>query len=152
MRIHTKTVLQWEADGTFRPLEDCTLEYSGKVVFAGSGGGNTTSTQKTDPPEYLMPYLNELLGGAQGAYRGAANQANDPNSLAGLQYLTDNANTARQTNTDLQGQYAGFMKNVLDVNNNPALRGYADAAIRPLEQQFSQSILPGIRSGATEAG
>ncbi len=40
----------------------------------------------------------------------------------------------------------------LSPDTNPFLAATAEAAIRPLEQSFQQSILPGIRSEAIEAG
>ncbi len=40
----------------------------------------------------------------------------------------------------------------LSPETNPFLMATAEAAIRPLEQSFQQSILPGIRSEAIEAG
>ncbi len=36
--------------------------------------------------------------------------------------------------------------------SNPALAATAEAAIRPLEQSLTQQVLPGIRSGAVDAG
>ena len=41
---------------------------------------------------------------------------------------------------------------VQDPNNNPYLSQYVDAAIRPLNQQYQEQILPGIRDQAEMYG
>ncbi len=46
-----------------------------------SGGGGTTQTiQKSEPPAYMIPYLKDVLGSAQGLYRSGAGQSYFPGS------------------------------------------------------------------------
>lgn len=151
MRIHTKIVLQL-TDSGFALLEDTWIDYEGPIAQAGGGSGKQTVTQKTDPPAYLLPYLQEMLQGAQKAYRGASDPTTDPTLNTSTQWLNQAAQQARETIPGQQASYADFMKNVQDVGNNPYLQGATKAAIRPLDEQFSQSIMPAIRSGATSAG
>ena len=48
--------------------------------------------------------------------------------------------------TNLSDAANFLLRDAIRVESNPALGGFVDAAIRPLEEQFTQSVLPGIRS------
>lgn len=58
--------------------------------------------------------------------------------------------------SDIAGQAANSSRflsgDVLYPESNPALQGYIDAAIRPITEQFTQSVLPGIRGNAVTTG
>lgn len=59
--------------------------------------------------------------------------------------LQDLATTGAQTQKFLSGD-------VLDVNTNPALQKAIEAAQRPITENFLNTVLPGFRTGAVQAG
>lgn len=58
--------------------------------------------------------------------------------------------------TDLASRGANMARflsgDVLYPESNPALQGYMDAAVRPITEQFTQSVLPNIRNSAVSTG
>lgn len=124
------------------------------------GGGNQTTTSKVvytpqqkqaidaamptlmnylkNPP--TVPNINTVLPFnqvQQGAQAGALQQAAGP--LAGFTSGMMNASNFLNTGA-------------LDPNSNPWLKATAEAAIKPVTEQFTQSVLPNIRSSEIMAG
>ena len=101
--------------------------------------GSKPQTQSTAPPEWVQGYQRDLLGQAWGATEPGAGMFNP------------------ETSSALSKQMKGGLGYLMDPNNlradaNPYFKGYTEAAIRPLSQQFAESVLPNIRSGAGETG
>ena len=89
---------------------------------------------------FLQPLAESTTQGAQNV-QGAIGP-----SIEGLGGLIGGIPAAQQTGQFLLGGA------LLDPRTNPVLGAQTEAAIRPIAQQFSQHILPNIRSGAIEAG
>lgn len=66
--------------------------------------------------------------------------------LQGAEKQQDTVDAAKDYNDWL------FSGGALDVNNNPGLRGAIDAATRPIYEQLTTSVLPGIRGEASTTG
>jgi hypothetical protein len=126
-------------------------------------GGGTQKVQQTTKQE-LSPEQRELLNTSMGLIKPVAN--NLPNmpgvpgfdpaqqqaqagmldkAGAGGPLETLSANAAKSTNFLTSGD-------VMNVDSNPHLRDAVDAAVRPLTEQFQQSVMPSVRGGAIQAG
>lgn len=128
-----------------------------------NGGGQTQQTQtvqKADPWGGVQPYLlkgyNNLntLYDQPGpyAYPGQTTAGPDPLRQQAQQY---DINYAQQGAVNDIGKIGGAYDTLLNapnVNNNPYLNQAVQGAIRPMVDNFSESVLPGIRSGAMQTG
>jgi len=56
------------------------------------------------------------------------------------------------SNTDINNAQHFLLSDVMNPANNPALRGAVDAAVRPLTDSFSNTIMPGIQGNAIANG
>lgn len=148
----------------------------------GSGGGgsqqqaapvvnNTTSTtqvQNFTPEEQARRNLvqteaTRLYRQQQGTATNPGTYANYPGAqIAGPSaqtqaaeraLATTSANVQQNINPNLQSALNYNLTSARDVNSNPFLRGAIDAAVRPLNEQFTQAggTLSQIRSGANDA-
>jgi hypothetical protein len=126
---------------------------------------STTSTSSIDPA--LLPYLTQGLQRAENLFL----TGQQPTFFPGQTYVNPSAATtdalaqqealARQTNPVLQqgqqafqaalGQQAQTASGAF-LNANPYQAQMMQAATRPLEQQFSQAVLPGISSLYSKSG
>lgn len=157
MKVYTRVVLQLTDNG-FVPLEEESYEYSGPLAEAKGGGTNTVT--QSEPPGYVQDAQKNLLGQAQ-------NQASSGGSMvapinadqtAAMDMTREIANNYFKTfgNTAFtQGKDTlGLLMNPsrLDVTNNPYFQGRVNAAVRPIADTFSQTILPGIGQQAVADG
>lgn len=131
-----------------------------------SGGGDTTSTttQQLSPEQQkilgmVTPiFQNYLKGGTQGlkgmVYPGSTVAPMSGNEQLANSMLKEQALGPLQTsaNTALGGLDFLTSGKALDPNTNPGLRGTIDAAVRPLTEQFAQSIMPQIRGDMVLSG
>ncbi len=122
----------------------------------------------TDPPELfpgsqVAPFTPLQLAGQQAAVATAGEQIAPlaSTALGGAQQLQGfglpvglTGATAAIGGLQPADAFLNFLLSgqALSPDTNPFLAATAEAAIRPLEQSFQQSILPGIRSEALEAG
>lgn len=102
------------------------------------------------------PYLQNLYSNAQGLLNNTDPQSLVPgftgNQLLGQQSALGFANNGGR---DLYGQASGafnFGLNAANLNENPYFGSALDAAIRPLTEQYRETVLPGIGHSATQAG
>lgn len=126
------------------------------------GGGSQKVTQTTK--QELSPEQRELLNLGMGMIKPTVGNLPTPPGVAGLDPASESAQQGILGKAgpggllDMLGQGAasgtGWLASggVLDVNNNPALRGAVDAAIRPLTENFQNVVMPGVRGGAIQAG
>ena len=91
----------------------------------------------------------------------AANLLNQGNANATAggsamqQYMNQlGANGANQLGTGMSGATNAIngLQAAGDFNNNPAYQAALQSAINPLTQQFQEQVLPGLKSGAQDAG
>lgn len=125
------------------------------------GGGTTTTGSKTQPPAFQMPYIEQLFSEAKNLYGspgptffpGSTVAGFTPAQREGQQSLLDFSTGYGQNaaNAALSGLQFG-LGNFLDVNKNPYLPGYVEAATRPITQSLTESILPSLRSTFDTSG
>jgi hypothetical protein len=126
---------------------------------------STTQTSSIDPA--LLPYLTQGLERAQSLFL----TGQQPEFFPGQTYVTPSAATtesiaqqeaiARQQSPVLQQAQQAFQSSLGGIgqtaqggflNANPFQAQMMQAATRPLEQQFSQAVLPGISSLYSKSG
>ncbi|MHB0978401.1 MAG: hypothetical protein ACYC1K_03330 [Minisyncoccota bacterium] len=128
----------------------------------GQKKGGAPATQTTQPWDVQQPYLNEIFDEARANYYSSnpqyypwetlapqsadtlTGQSNFSNYAAGDAAELGRADTRAVTDI-LQGKY-------LTAESNPYLSSFTNAALRPLTQQFTESVLPNIRSDAMTTG
>ena len=125
----------------------------------------TTSTSSVDPA--LLPYLTQGLQRAQSLFL----TGQQPEFFPGQTYVSPSAATteaiaqqeqlARQQSPVLQQAQQAYQASLGQVgqtaaggflNANPYQQAMMEAATRPLTQQFSQAVLPGISSLYSRSG
>lgn len=120
---------------------------------ASKGGGSQQTTN--EPWYYQQPYLRDLFAKTQAAQTsGQLGQVAplDPLQLLGQEGILNTAQTQLpQIANQAMGGYSTLL-NAANVNNNPVLQQYIQAALRPLTQQYEQGVLPGIRADALATG
>jgi len=99
---------------------------------SGYGYANQAASGMTD-------LANQTAGGATTANSAA-------NSLSG--YGTGNTQTGANGTINAMNQLTAAG----DPTNNPYLAAATQAAIRPVTQQFQETVMPGIKQGAQDAG
>ena len=128
-------------------------------LFGGGGSQSQTTTFQL-PREArkilssAQPFLDEFL--ANPAQFTPANLVPgfNPTQLGSQQNALGAAFGGQ---TDLANSSAGALNNILDPGflfpgSNPALQATIDAAVRPLQENFSEVFLPSVRNEFEEAG
>ena len=123
------------------------------------GGGDTTTTTKSEPWGGVQPYLKQGYGQFDQAAQNIAPYYPDqtyagftqPQQQGQQSILNYSQGLQPTVNNGLDSLNFGLTA-VQDPNNNPYLSQYVDAAIRPLNQQYQEQILPGIRDQAEMYG
>lgn len=125
-----------------------------------SKGGDTQKVSN-DPWGPLQPYLTGNAAGKKGKYPAATGMLPEAEKLykSGPGFYTpfdpaqtQSQNMALQYANNFGSMYSPYMQagqfalNAPDLENNPYLEPYMQAATRPLEQQLAFGTLPGIRS------
>lgn len=140
------------------------IKHTGLITQLKKGGGGSTSTntiQNADPWVGQQPYIKDVLAEAQKQYQGAgpvpysgdmvANQTAD--TIAGQNALRTAANGSISGIASQGQQAAGFgLADVLNPQTNQYLQDSVNQSIQPIIQNFQESVLPSLRSGAGNAG
>lgn len=165
MRVHTKVVLEWKNGAYHRIENECeSFEYSGSVSECKSGGGETTSVQKSDPwagnQLYMIGGNNDygsndkssaLLPEAARLYREHTPTYFEGDTLAGLsdetqasqQMTSDIASQGSQGNNNLQNMYSQTMGGDFLAGGEGFDRAF---------QAASNRITPQVQSAFSRAG
>lgn len=127
----------------------------------GSGGGEsrTVTTQELSPEQQqllslVIPEARKFVSKPPQQFPGSAIAPFTPNQLGAQQGALSQAfggNVGQVSDAAAQAQQFALGP-VLFPESNPALRAATQAAIRPITEQFTQSVLPNIRQGAITAG
>ncbi len=130
-------------------------------MSGGSGGGEsrTVTTQELSPEQQqllslVIPEARKFVQNPPQQFPGSAIAPFTPNQLGAQQGALSQAfggNVGQVSDAAAQAQQFALGP-VLFPESNPALRAATDAAIRPITEQFTQSVLPNIRQGAITAG
>lgn len=115
--------------------------------------GNVTdlSNLATGSSQQGSTLINTGYGGMQsiaGQAQGGVGTAN----AAANQMLGYGNSGAIQAGNAFTGSAAQQLYNAGNFNNNPAFQAALQSAIRPVTQQYQETVLPSIRQGAQEAG
>lgn len=124
-------------------------------------GGPSKVTQTTE--QKLSPEQRELLQlGMGGAKEAMASQPPlpgtpgfTPEQTAAQEGLLAKASPGGAISgaaENLAGAQKFLTGDVMNMDSNPYLRQAIDAAMRPITENFQQSVIPSIRSGAIQAG
>ena len=126
-----------------------------------SSKGGDTQKVSNEPWGALQPYLTGNAAGKKGKYPAATGMLPEAEKLykSGPGFYTpfdpaqtQSQNMALQYANNFGSMYSPYMQagqfalNAPDLENNPYLEPYMQAATRPLEQQLAFGTLPGIRS------
>jgi len=127
--------------------------------MGGGGGGDTTQVQTSEPWSGIKPYLKEgyeNLAGAAGEiapyYPGQTYAGFAPLQEQGQQYMANYAQAIQPYQTNAMNAMDWGMNAVMDPASNQALQGHIQSAIRPLTEQYTEQVLPGIRRQAEMYG
>jgi len=128
----------------------------------GGGGGAqqaTTTTQTQLAPEQqqllrsVIPVAEQFVQNPPQQFPGSQIAPQNPLQGQAQQQFLDAAQGGVQGSVNAAQNASNFLLGpVLNPESNPALRAATDAAIRPIQQQFTQSVLPNIRQGAITSG
>lgn len=129
------------------------------MSFGGSSGSTTTQV-KFNPQQREL--INSALPTATNFAQSGGVQLPDFSTIPGFNSIQQQGqqlgiDAALGDLSNLASSGIGASSFLLDPANldpasNPFLQGTIDAAIRPLTQQFTESVLPGIRGEAITAG
>lgn len=128
---------------------------------SGSSGGQTTTTRTTaEPWKAVQPYYKQAFTDATAQYRRGApgyypNNTVTPlsgNTLSALDWQADRARAGSPLTEAAQGQLTNTMRGDYLDAGNPHFQGAVQAAIRPITEQFTEVIAPGVDSAFSAAG
>lgn len=119
----------------------------------------TQTTQSVLSPEQrelmdlAMPGVRSFAATVPKRYQGSGVAGFDPAQQQG-QEMALQAAGAQGTVADNAANTSNYWTsgNVWDPANNPALKGAVDAAVRPVTEQYNETVMPAIRGGAMQAG
>lgn len=157
MKIYTRVVLDWDGN----VLEEDSYDYTGPLSYAGGGGGNTTTVQKADPWEGQQPYLLDVLAKAQNLYNTEQPTFYPGTTTARFTPLEQEAQrqlvgTAQGGMQDIANQTSAaqqfLLGDVLRADSNPYMTQAVQGAIDPIYDRLLRQTIPGIQSGAVQAG
>lgn len=164
MRIIHRSETEWQpALGGYVTVRELTSwEDVEPVLLKGGGSSSTTTVQKADPWKGQQAFLKDIFQKAKAYQEGTGNTQPytgetvaplAPETIQAQDYLKDAATNVMPgvLATGLQANQWG-LGGVLDVNSNPYLATAVQGAINPIVNEFSDSVLPAIRSGAGNAG
>lgn len=156
MKIYTKTVWQMTADGLALQPDECeSFEYDGPVAECKSDSAPSHTTQTTEPPAYLRPFLQQGAEQSSALYGTGGPQYYPGNTVVPFSSQTEAAlggteararagspvNQAAQSyatrtlNTDPTSQFGGASNPYLDATFNRA----ADSVQQRLQSGFAGS-------------
>lgn len=135
------------------------------MADGGGGGGTSTTVQELSKEQKAILGLatpifqNYFKGGFSGlqdkVFPGKNTIADQSaNEKLGASILRSQALGPLQTSANSMLSGMNFMTSgkVLDPNTNPGLKGTIDAAVRPLTEQYSQTIMPEVRGDMLLSG
>lgn len=138
-------------------------------IFGGGGGGGggqpqtstSTTTQELSPEQkklmaLVIPSAEKFIASPPTLYGPSTVQGFDPLQTQAQQNVLNLAAPGSSLNNYVDSAVGGsqFLTSgsVLSPGNNPALQQSINSAIQPLLDNFTNKVLPSIRSGAVAAG
>lgn len=158
MRIVTKGELIWDGE-RYHIGRTEGFEYEGPIAEAKGGDKQNTNTVTQEVPPYLQGGHESLIRQANqlGLLNEDFSADIDPLQRQALAYMRENVGKIPGIvdQNFAPGQRAlGYLLDPgnLNIASNPQTASYLDAATRGVEQQFTQNVLPNIRSDAVSSG
>lgn len=142
--------------GDAGPMQGVCREFGG-----GSSPPTTTSTTTTQnmSPEQrqlyslVIPKAEDFISKPLQLFPGSTVAGFDPLQIAGQQMAVNSAMGVIPGQVSRANDASSFLMGpALFPESNPALQAATQAAIRPVVQNFEQSVLPNVRGGAVAAG
>lgn len=114
---------------------------------------NTTTLPKetTQLINLAMPYLNEGLSGYK-PFEGDRVANLSPDQIAAQEAMRMAAGQAASLNPATSAAYTQGLSYLTNPFQNPAMQGAIDASVRPIQDQFINTVLPNIRTSAVTNG
>ena len=120
----------------------------------------STQSSSSSPWSGVQPYLSKGYQNLNQwydqpgpfAYPGATTAGPDPLRQEAQNYDVNYARYGIPSDINKIGSAYDTLLNAPNVNNNPYLAQSVNAAIQPMIDQYNQTVLPGIRSGAVQTG
>lgn len=138
----------------------------GRLALLGGGGGGDTTSTTINYSKAEAAKRAEVMAEAERVYKATGGQISGSDypgakvapfsqeTLAAQQLAMANAGAAQQqVNSINQGVQYG-LTGAMDVENNPYLQKAISAAVRPIQQEYTDAggVMSQIRTGATQAG
>lgn len=134
-------------------------------MSGGGGGGNSTSTQVNYSPEeaaqraQVMNEATRIYGRtaptiSASAYPGAAPVPFSQATTTAQNLAVQNAAAAQDSINQINQGVNYGLNGAMDVQNNPYLQKAIDAAVRPINEQYTDAggVMSTIRTNASNAG
>jgi len=124
------------------------------------GGNKTQTTTSSEPSSLVKPYLTSGYKDAESLYKQGApayysGQTTAPMSgftMGALDSMAQRGSQGSDLTRAAQGQLTGTLSGDYLNGGNPAFQGALNAAIRPMQQTFQNTVMPGIDSNFSGAG
>lgn len=126
------------------------------------GGGNTTQPTQTTTTEMspeqrqlwklAFPGIRDFASNVPQRYQGSQVAGFDPSQTKGQNMALDAAGLQKYLTTNAVQSNKFLLGDIWNPQSNPALQGAIDASIRPVTQQYQETVLPGLRDEFQAAG
>lgn len=127
----------------------------------GGGGGSQSTVQRSEPPKFIQPYLEDTAERANELFKDPNNPNYYPNSTVvplsnetnmALDMITQRAqqgnpltaSSSNQLNDTISGKYLQA--------GNPGLQGAIDMASEGILRNYNNMVAPGVDAGAMSSG
>lgn len=125
--------------------------------MAKGGSPEQTSTFKMSPEQeniykLAMPGINDWAATVPGRYPGSTIAPQNPNQIEGQNMALDAAGGQSDLARGGANVTSQMFGDIWNPDHNPNLRGAIDAAVRPITQNFQNTVLPGIRGDSISTG
>lgn len=97
-----------------------------------------------------MGQIDQSLAGGTPQLPGV--QGFDPLQNQAQQGVINKQGSLQQMSGNLADAQSFMTKDVMNMESNPYMRQAIDAAVRPMTEQFQQTVIPGLRTNAIGAG
>ena len=130
-------------------------------MFGGGGGGTTVQKTTSEPPEFLIPYLQRGVGKLEDIYNRGTPQYFPGETVAGMTPQQSDAigmiSARARGGSPITGAAQGYVGDVLrgdylDPSRNPAFESGLAAAFRPIQRNLDENLLPGMDARFSAAG
>jgi len=127
--------------------------------MAGNSGGSQNTTTQVIPYEGVQPFLDSAFQSLQDQtdsprtfFPGSTVAPQSAATQSGVNSLTNAAQQQQGVANQVSDQFQFFTGDALSPDSNPFLAESARNAVKPIFEQLTQNVLPGIDRGAVQAG